>query len=61
MKDSSISEDWRTTLIVPIRKGKRDVQDPGKYRGITLLSHVMKVLERILVRRTRKSVEMEIR
>ena len=31
------------------------------YRGITLLSHAMKVLERILDGRIRKSVEMEIR
>ena len=39
-------------LIVPIWK--------GTCSGITLLSHVMKVLERILDGRIRKSVEMEI-
>ena len=44
----------------PTWKGKGDVQYPGKYRGITL-SHVMKVLERILDGRIRKSVEMKIR
>ena len=26
-------------------KGKGGAQDPGKYRGISLLSHVMKVLD----------------
>ena len=31
-----------------------------KVGGITLPSHVMKILERILERRIRKSVEMEI-
>ena len=61
LKDGSIPENWRTRLIVPIWKGKGDVQDLGKYRGITLLNYVMKVLERILDGRTRKSVEMEIR
>ena len=28
---------------VPVWKSKGDVHDPGKYRGITLLSHVLKV------------------
>ena len=27
---------------------KGDVHDPGKYRGITLLSQVLKLLERVL-------------
>ena len=45
---------------MPIWKGKGDVQDPGKYKGITLLRHVMKVLEMILDERIRESVEMEI-
>ena len=61
MKEGSIPEEWRAGLIVPIWKGKSDVQHPGKYRGIRFLSHVMKVLERILDGRIKKSVEMEIR
>ena len=60
MKEGSVPEEWRTGLIVLIWKGKGDVQDPGKYRGITFLSHLMKVLERILDGRIRNSVEMEI-
>ena len=38
MREGSIPEEWRTVLIVPILKGKVGVQDPGKCRGITLLS-----------------------
>ena len=34
-------------LIVPIWKRKGDVHYPGMYRGITLLSHVLTLLERI--------------
>ena len=41
MKQCKVPEDWRTGLIV-------DAQDPGKHRGITLLSHIMKLLERIM-------------
>ena len=44
-------------LIVPIWKRKRDVHDPGKYRGITLLSQVLKLLERVLDARIRRRVE----
>ena len=36
------------------------MQDPGKYRGITLLRHIMKLLEKILVVRIRKKVEQEL-
>ena len=35
-------------------------QDTGKFRGITLLSHIMKLLERILDNRLRESVEQEL-
>ena len=48
MRQSKVPEDWWVGLIVPIRKRKGDAKDPGKYRGITLLSHIMKLLERIL-------------
>ena len=59
-RESSFLEDWRTGLFVLILKRNGDVQDPWKHRAITLQSHVMKVLERILDWRIRKSVEMEI-
>ena len=39
MKQWKVPEDWRKGLIVPIWKQKGDAQDPGKYRGITLLSY----------------------
>ena len=48
---------WRTGLIVPIWKRKGHAQDPGKFRGITLLSHIMKLLENILDKRLRERVE----
>ena len=60
MRQGKVPEEWRTGLIVPIRKRKGGVQDPGKYRGITLLRHTMKLLERILDGRIRKRVEQEL-
>ena len=44
-------------LIVPIWKRKGDVHDPGKYRGITLLSQVLKLVERVLDAMIRRRVE----
>ena len=60
MREGNISEEWRTGLIVPVWKGKGDVHDPEKYRGITLLGHVLKVLERILGGRIRRIVVCEM-
>ena len=44
-------------LIVPIWKSKGDVLDPGKYRGHALLSQVLKLLQRLLDTRIRRTVE----
>ena len=43
-------------LIVPIWKRKGDGHDPGKYSGITLLSQVLKLLERVLDAMIRRRV-----
>ena len=40
MQEGRIPKEWMMGLIVPIWKRKGDVHDPGKYRGITLLSQV---------------------
>ena len=60
VRQCKVPEDWRIGLIIPIWKGKGDAQDPGKYRGITLLSHIMKLLERILNKRLREKVEHKL-
>ena len=49
-------KDRRMDLIVPTWKRKRDVHDPGNYRGITILSQVPKLLERVLVAMIRRRV-----
>ena len=57
MQKGRMLKEWRMGLIVPIWKRKWDVHDPGKYRGIKLLSQVLKLLERGLDARIRRSVE----
>ena len=57
MQDGRMQNEWRMGLIAPIWKSTGDVHDPGKYRGITLLSQVLKLLEKVLDARTRRRVE----
>ena len=57
MQEGRILKEWRMGLIVPVWKRTGDVHDPGKCRGITLLSQVLRLLERLLDARIRRRVE----
>ena len=46
-------EEWKTS-VVPIFKGKGGVMDCGACRGVKLLEHAMKIVERVLENRIRK-------
>ena len=52
-------EDWKTSVMVPIYKGKRDVTNCGAYREVKLLEHGMKLVERVLEKRIRALVEVD--
>ena len=39
---------WRTSVLVPIFKGKGEVGNCNTYRGVKLLKHAMKIVERVL-------------
>ena len=43
-------DEWKTSVIVPIFKGKGDVMSCGSYRGVKVLERAMKYVERILGR-----------
>ena len=43
-----MAEEWKTSVVVPIFKGKRDVMDYGAYRRVKLLKHAMEIVERVL-------------
>ena len=51
-------KEWRRSVLIPIYKNKEDIQCCGKYRGIKLMSHTMKVLEGIIEARLRDRVEI---
>ena len=60
LTEGRIPVEWRTGLIIPIWKMKGDVHDPGKYRGITLLSQVLKLLERVVDGLIRKKIDARL-
>ncbi|KAK3569771.1 hypothetical protein QTP86_004190 [Hemibagrus guttatus] len=58
LESERMPEEWRRSVLVPIFKNKGDVQSCSNYRGIKLMSHTMKVRERVVEARLRKVVEI---
>ncbi|KAK3537600.1 hypothetical protein QTP70_016993, partial [Hemibagrus guttatus] len=58
LESERMPEEWRRSVLVPIFKNKGDVQSCSNYRGIKLMSHTMKLWERVLEARLRKVVEI---
>ncbi|KAK3568084.1 hypothetical protein QTP86_030306 [Hemibagrus guttatus] len=58
LESERMPEEWRRSVLVPIFKNKGDVQSCSNYRGIKLMSHTMKVWERVVEARLRKAVEI---
>ena len=52
-------DEWQTSVLVPIFKGKGDVRNCNTYRGVKMLEHVMKIVERVLERRIRELVNID--
>ena len=53
-----IPKEWRKSVLIPIYKNKGDAQCCGNYREIKLMSHTMKVRERIIEAGLRDRVEI---
>ena len=52
-RSNKMPEEWRS-ILVPIFKNKIDVQSCTNYRGIKLMSHTMKLWERVIEHRLRR-------
>jgi Reverse transcriptase (RNA-dependent DNA polymerase) len=53
-RSNKMSDEWRRSILVPIFKNKGDIQSCTNYRGIKLMSHIMKFWERVIEHRLRK-------
>ncbi|KAK3514502.1 hypothetical protein QTP70_018662, partial [Hemibagrus guttatus] len=58
LESERMPEEWRRSVLVPIFKNKVDMQSCSNYRGIKLMSHTMKLWERVVEARLRKVVEI---
>ncbi|XP_068228025.1 uncharacterized protein [Palaemon carinicauda] len=57
-EQEKIPNEWHGSILIPIFKGKCDVQECGYYRGIKLLSYSLKILESMIDARLREKVEI---
>ncbi len=59
MTEERAPTEWGSSYTIPIYKGKADALLCGKYRGVRLLQHGMKLWENIPERRLRDVVKIE--
>jgi hypothetical protein len=52
-RSNKMPDEWRQSILVPILKNKGGVQSCTNYRGVKLMSHTMKLWERIIKHRLR--------
>ena len=47
------------SVVLPVYKGKGDPMECGSYRGIKLLEHAMKVVQRIFEHRIQQQIDID--
>ena len=58
MRSKRTPDEWRRSTLVPIYKNKGDIQIYANYKGVKLMSHTMKLWERVIERRLRKDTQV---
>jgi hypothetical protein len=58
LKGKEMPKEWRKSVLVPVYKNKGDAQNCNNYRGIKLISHTMKLWEKVVEQRLRRVVEI---
>ena len=56
--EEKIPDIWRKSILIPIFKNKLDIMNCGKYRGIKLMCHSMKLSEKVHENRLRNIVSI---
>ena len=59
VRNGVIPSDWEDSFIINIYKGKGDAQERGNYRGLKLLDHVMKGMERVIEKIIRERISID--
>ena len=59
VRNGVIPSDWEDSFIVNIYKGKGDALERGNYRGLKLIDHVMKGIERVIKKIIRERISID--
>ena len=51
LDEKGMIADWVTSVAIPILGGKGDIMNCSMYRGVKLLEHAMKIVEKALENR----------
>jgi len=61
IQHNRVPDDWQTTMIIPIYKGKgKDKTDPDSYRPIFLIPVVSKLFEKVILNRVYKFLHINM-
>ena len=59
LKEKGMPDEWQTSVLVPIFKENVDIRNCNTYRGVRLLQHVTKIVQRVL-EKIRESVNIDL-
>ena len=59
VRNGVIPSDWEGSFIINIYKGKGDALERGNYRGLKLLDHVMKGIERVIEKIIKERISID--
>ena len=59
VRNGVIPSDWEDSFIINIYKGKGDALERANYRGLKLLDHVMKGIERVIEKIIRERISID--
>ena len=57
-RSNKMPNEWRKSILGPIYKNKRDIQSCTNYQEIKLMSHTMKLWERVIEQRLRGTTQI---
>jgi len=59
VKEGGVPDDWKSSVVLPVCRGGGDPVECGSCRGIGLLEHAMRVVERIFEHRVRRRIGID--
>ena len=58
LQSNKMPDEWRKSTLIPLYKNKGVIQDCSNYRGIKLISHTIKLWEKVIEHRLREHAKI---